>query len=194
LAIFLLFSAKASDGKEWLITYQDESITMFSGERNKYGMTQYKIKLIIDTTLNDFLSFFVDVEHAVNWVYDTESVRLLKQVSQNQYIIQTIFNTPWPLNNRVLTTTSTIFSGSDGLSASIEISDTQDPQYLAQSDLIAIEHFQARYDLLQKGNKLIIQYQMDASSSGNIPNWLANEILPTNLLHTFINMREELSK
>jgi hypothetical protein len=140
-----------------------------------------------------FLSLLRDTAKAPEWIHNARQVTLLAQPSANEDLVHTIFNAPWPVQDRDMVTLSRIIRSADGTAMRIEISDASD-RHPATPETVRMRKVNGLWHLLPQQSHTLICYQGSGDAAGNIPRWLSRSLLVSGTYNTFFNLSNELGQ
>ncbi len=152
-----------------------------------------KLKAYTETSgcLAAFEALLLDTDNADKWLSNVDSVEVLKSPSQNEHIVYTQFNAPWPIKNRDMVTYSRIFRTSNTqMQIGIQVANNE---YAKRDGFIRIEHVAASWVITQRdADTISVEYQAIADPAGKIPHWLGNSVAKSNVFSTFKKMKARL--
>ena len=189
MLLLLLFCTPLS-ALEWQQVKIKQGIEVYQ-QKLPDGLLKLKAYTVTSGCLAAFEALLLDTDNADKWLSNVDSVNVLKSPSQNEHIVYTQFNAPWPIKNRDMVTYSRIFRTSNsqtqiGIQAAPNV-------YPIQDNYIRIEHVEASWVINQRSpNSISIEYQAIADPAGKIPHWLGNSVAKSNVFNTFKKMKERL--
>ncbi|MBF7072975.1 hypothetical protein ISG33_06130 [Glaciecola sp. MH2013] len=155
----------------------------------------------VSMTAQQFVNVLNRSPHDCTWLQNCKSVHLLATPSENSQIIATRFDSPWPLNDRIMITRVVVTFSNDGRSVIVSI----DSKGLSNSSLLnesgAIGPESAPYVLVNKPSGVwklsstvnghnILSYKGSAEKDRGFPLFLLLRHLRHSTLSTFQNLRK----
>ncbi|WJG07970.1 START domain-containing protein [Aliiglaciecola sp. LCG003] len=177
----------------WQLAKQNESLKVFKQPTDS-GYAAIKAELVIHSTAAEFLALLERTDIAPQWIANCERVQVLAKPSPNIRVVRTIFSAPWPVKDRdMVTHSTTTLDPADG-SVSIKIIDYTE-HFPATKQYVRMEKVAGTWEVLPRQNgQVLIRYTGYGEPSGNLPRWLANQILVSSTYDTFIQLQKLLAK
>ncbi|MDF2177600.1 START domain-containing protein [Aliiglaciecola sp. CAU 1673] len=156
------------------------------------GQLEVCASTAVRTQLSAFILLLRDTEHAPQWIANAHRVTLLERPAHNVDVVHSIFDSPWPVQDRDLVTRSQYQQDADSLVLTLQVHSV--PDALPPSpNTVRMDNVRGVWELtpLQEG-WVAIRYQGEGDPGGNIPNWLAQQILVSSTFETFANLKKML--
>ena len=84
----------------WVLKKDKDAIRVYTRDAENSAFKSVKVTCTIPGTLSQLTALLLDVSAHEQWVYNTKTSYLVKQVKQNQQIYYSEIVLPWPLANR----------------------------------------------------------------------------------------------
>lgn len=196
-SILLIFLCvlPVSASQEWELKKAVNNIKVFSRlQLNQTTQRQYKQILastVVKSEVSSFIALLNDTSRAPEWIDNCISVTVKTGHSSNTKIVQSTFHAPWPLHNRDMITKSTTVTDKDITTITIE---DVGADYPLQNNTVRMQDVEGTWIITNLENNMIeISYLGSGSPSGNIPLWLADQVLINSTFKTFVNLTERLN-
>ena len=186
--LILLFMSKgfAQNDKEWELYKTRKEIEVFKRKTDE-GFDAVRIKATIHSTMPTFLHVINDADNYTDWVYGcSESKLLLFEGDTVEY--STLTDMPFPVWDRYLEVTSTQ-EIKDGIWVAESTVREGAPEI---KGVVNIDYFLSKWVVRDKGNKVLIDYEVSTEPGGSIPAWLYNLAVSRGPLKTMQSLKEVL--
>jgi hypothetical protein len=101
LPFFLLFVVTTARAQEdWKLKSDKDNIKTYSKKLPDSKINAVKIESVFPCTVSQFVSVLMDVDSYDDWIYNSKSTRLVKQVSPAEMYYYSEVGFPWPTANR----------------------------------------------------------------------------------------------
>ncbi len=184
----------AVSGQEnWKLHSDRDQTQTYSKEVPGSKIRAVKIHSDMNGDLTALTRLILDVSRYDQWVYNSRSTRLLKQVSPGElyYYSEVIF--PWPTQNRDFVSHMQLQSSPDAKTVTISANNV--PGWVPPSPrLVRIDHSTGTWTLAAlPGNRVSVTYELQVDPGGSLPAWIINTFSFKGLVLTFQNLRKELT-
>lgn len=133
------------------------------------GNVEFKGVVNINTSLNSIVALFSDVASIHEWLYRTEKVSILKEISDHEFYTYTVNTMPFPLKKRDLIVHSVLMQDPETLAVTIK--GKSEPGYLKRKKgfirILAAETFW-KFTPKKNGDIEVI-FQGYGEAGGSIP-------------------------
>lgn len=183
---------KDSDPKEWKLAKDKKDIKVYLREVPGSQFKEVKGVIEVEASMKSVIALCLDFDAAKDWVYKCEYVKMLKKISEDEYIYHSKINTPWPLADRDLVARLTIET--NPATGVVTMYAKAKPDYIAeQKGIVRVQKMTGTTTLIPLDNgKVKIIQQGHAEPGGNVPAWIANMFLDNGPIHTFKKFNELL--
>jgi len=179
---------------DWQLKQDKDGIQVYTKNIDNAKLKAVKVVTSINTTLTAITAALMDVEGAIDWVYATKKITLLKKISPAALLYYSEIEIPWPANNRDFIVE--IRASQDEKTRVVSVDGFNKPTYLPENkNIVRIQQSYSKWLItpLQKG-QVKIEYVLQVDPGGNIPAWLINLFATKGPLETFKKLREQLKK
>ncbi len=202
LLVFIFPYSTAQSESDWIYANGDETIKVYY-QTLPSGNVVFKGVTTFDTNVESLLLLFSDIDNMKNWIYRTEKVVRLKQVSDSEGYIYSIHTMPFPFKDRDSVLLSIIEK--DPETKAVTIHGKGKPHYIPETtEYVRIQYVESFWNFYPLGNGQVrITFQGYGEPGGSIPTsiyrskvfqWLVEMYLWRLPYTTLFNMREELIK
>lgn len=189
ILLAVIFSCSASKAQEWQLEKSQNKVKVFSRLTDKHEILATTQVL---ASPQAFMRLLEDTEHAPEWIDNCLKVTVLSGLNANVKIVHTSFHAPWPLKDRDMVTESTSTTKDEHISIIVRDVGTE---YPVQKNTVRMTNIQGQWIIKAIDDQTTeIQYQGSGNPSGNIPEWLANQVLVDSTYQTFINLNQRLKR
>lgn len=193
LSLFLLMiNGRAQEN--WKPTGEKDGIKTYSQKRSDSKINAVKLETQFQTSLSQLTAVIADVAAYDDWVFNSRSTRLLKQVSPTElyYYSEVIF--PWPAVNRDFVSHVVISQNPVTRTVYIKANNVSGWEPRNQK-LVRIDYSEGSWELIPLSSKEVrVVYTLQVDPGGDLPAWIINSFSAKGLIQTFKNLRIQISK
>ena len=190
LGFLLLFSPLCA-AEDWKLEKDEAEVKVYS-QKTESGYNQVRIVTEVKSSPKALMHLLDDTEAAPSWIAHARKVETIKWFGDTERTVHSYFKAPWPLSDRDMVTFSKTTYLDDG-TVEIKISD-KGREHIVQSHYVRMSNVSGLWTAqpLESG-MLRITYEGYGEASGNIPRWLANNLMVSSSHETFVQMRKMLA-
>ena len=180
---------------EWKLERQEEGIKVYTRwltYNDELNVRQMKGELDLEKSTSEVASLILDEKLATQWMNRVKEYNRLKSFAPNEFIIYTLFNLPWPLNNQDLIAKYEVERKHGNVLVSIKGIADYNPE---KKGIKRMPHFEGEWKLtaLQNG-KTRIEYTVHTKSKSKGPRWVTDPIIQNNFWSTLNNLQKMLEE
>jgi len=152
-----------------------------------------KVETVVVATLSQLITIFKDAENHSNWVFLSESAKIVEEIDDNNWKYYNYTDTPWPVSNRDYYTSVILIQNE--IDYSITITSVAIPDYEPEIDgCVRISYIESVWIFNPIGNGSVhISFELEVDPGGNIPAWLINFAVSKGPYNTMIGLIKELN-
>ena len=187
LSVALLNVSHAQNN--WVLKADKDGIKVYTGTMPDSKVKAIKVVSTLHTTLSQLAVAILDINTAKQWVYNTKSCVLLKQVSSTELYYYSEVNVPWPVSNRDFVAHLTLHQ--DATTKVMTVDAENAPTYLpAKPNVVRIPQSVGKWVATPAGgNDVTIEYTLFADPGGSVPSWLINMFITKGPLESFKKLK-----
>ncbi len=172
--------------------YQQFEMSYRDTKSDGQVVLEIKAQFVFKGLMSAFFQVLRDTEQADKWLDSAHSVRIIASPNPFEDWVYTIFNTPWPLQQRDMVTCSRWQQHND---YSIEMAViTCNDKWPVPSDTVRIKQLNARWLLRSlPDHQVEVIYTGAADAGGGLPRWLSDPVAITSSLRSFRALQQQLS-
>lgn len=175
----------------WKIWKENKNIQVSYQPITDSHLIEIKAQATIKSSISGFLLFLQDVDNIHHWLDNAQSSQILEQITPQDNVFITHFNSYWPVSERYMLIKSRYWQNDD-LSLEIQATDVHDEDG-QQANKIKIDLIKAQWLITPlKNNTIHIQYNVIADPKGAIPAWLIKRLSLNGLWKTMNNLHIQL--
>jgi hypothetical protein len=182
----------ASDKNEWTLRREKDGIDIYSRPSDCSKINDIRVDMDLTGTVEQLAAILRDVNNYTDWVYATRTARMIRKVSENEFIYYAEVGTPWPAANRdyyadlKITLNPAIHSMNV---VSVGMKDFQ-PE---KKDFVRVPMSRGSWTVTtQSTRKIHLQYILQIDPGGSIPAWILNSFVAKAPLETFSNLKKKM--
>ena len=186
----LLLPLLAFTPTKWQLEKEEDGIKVYLGNANDTKFKQFKVEAFVDAKPHDIARAVVDLENNYKWFNNVKKAKLIKQVSNNEFLFKQVIEVPFPFKNRETVQRCRIDLRKDG-TARIDLDD-ENTAAPADDEYVRMPMAVGYWNLTHKNGGTWVEYSFLTDPGGNIPAWLANEFIVDSPFKTIKNLRAYL--
>ncbi len=193
LIVLLLNLSVTNAQEDWKQIREKQGITVFTRSNPNMDFKEFRSKMIINGTLEQFLSVLYDVDGLSSWGYNVKKAHLVSSEGDTIQVYYAEAKAPFPYKNRdgVYLNRFRWNSKERELFVEIEMPDGLIPE---KENLVRMEGYGSWVVRELDRGKLEITFQMQMDPGGSIPAWMANMFAGDTPYHTLLGLREAMQE
>jgi hypothetical protein len=192
--LLLLILSSANAQEDWKLKSDKDNIKTYSRKLADSKINAVKIESVFPCSVSQFISVLMDVDSYDDWVYNSKSTRLVKQVSPSEMYYYSEVGFPWPTTNRDFV--SHVIISQDPRTKVARVDAKNVPGLVpVKPNIVRIEKSSGEWIITPiSKNEIRIEYVLQVDPGGDLPAWLINPFASKGLVETFKNLRKQLVK
>ncbi|MBT6447691.1 MAG: hypothetical protein HOK38_02975 [Flavobacteriaceae bacterium] len=181
---------------DWKIASQTDGVIIYKAKKDdKSGIIPIKFQTDLNYSPSRVLAVLADSSRKTEWIPKLKSARTVKLIAETQRIEYTIYDSPWPFDNRSFLIQ--IDSSVDLIKREIisELHSITMPEVPLNNDLVRGTTYYGKVLVRgQEPGKTYLEMTLLADFKGNIPTWIVNIVQgswPKNMVK---NIKRQLKK
>lgn len=193
LLLLLGSTSGALAQEDWKQIREKEGIMVFTRSNPDIDFKEFRSSMIVDGTLDQFLSVLYDIEGLSSWGYNVKRASLVSRESDTLQVYYAEAKAPFPYKNRdgVYLNRFKWNSSERKLQVEIEMPEDLIPE---KDNLVRMEGYGSWKVNDIGGGKLEITFQMQIDPGGSIPAWMANMFAGDTPYQTLLGLREAMQE
>ena len=191
LLMLISFTCAMAHGEtKWELKKDQEGIKVYTGSIPNSNIKAVKVTCVLNASLSQLTALLLDTKAHEQWVYNTKTSYLVKQLSDNHLLYYSEISMPWPLTNRDVVVEMTISQepGTKVIYISVNTADNYVP---VNKDKVRVPLSKVNWTVTCIGqNQLSIEYVGQADPGGAVPAWLVNSFSTKGPFETFKKLKE----
>jgi hypothetical protein len=186
-----VFPQKTND---WKLSRYEKGVKIYIRNGNRASAKDVLGTTTIKTSLSALVYLVKDSENHYQWIYANKYAKLLKTMSDFEWIYYNESEAPWPVSNRDLITHAKLVQ--DANTFQITIDSQGVPDYLPEKNgLVRIKKLHSVWVFTPaKYGQVDVRFELEIDLGGNIPVWLINTSIEKGPMHTLQNMAKVLQQ
>jgi hypothetical protein len=195
--LFILLSTVsvsfAQAQSDWALRTEKDGIKVYTRDMPDSKIKGIKISCTLHTTLTQLAVAIFDINTAKQWVYNTKTCVLLKQVSPAEVYYYSEVNVPWPVSNRDFIAHLTLHQDPNTKVMTVDAENVTG--YLpAKPNIVRVTKAVGKWVAAPAGpNEVNVEYSLFTDPGGSIPSWLYNLFITKGPLESFKKLRDLLN-
>ncbi|MFI5139856.1 MAG: START domain-containing protein [Sphingobacteriales bacterium] len=193
IVLLLLISftcAMAHAETKWELKKDKEGIKVYTGSTPNSNIKAVKVTCILNANFSQLTALLLDTKAHEQWVYNTKTSYLVKQLSDSHLLYYSEIIMPWPLTNRDVVIEMTI-TQQPGTKVMYISANTAKNYVPVNKDKVRVPLSKVNWTVTCIGdNQLSIEYIGQADPGGSVPAWLVNSFSTKGPFETFKKLKE----
>ena len=169
---FFAFQAIALSGS-WELAKEKNGIKVYTRTSASSSLKDSKATVSLEANSDRVIELLNDFDNYPKWMYKCTAGKMLKKVSDTEFYVYTVIDSPWPVADRDLISHVTATEKSDG-TIILDMKGAAD--YVPKKDgMVRITEFSGFWKITPASNGTVdLVYQFHTDPGGSIPDWMAN--------------------
>jgi hypothetical protein len=178
----------------WELEKNNNGIQVYSSEVSYSVFRATKVECTLEGDYEKLIAVISDIDGMTNWVYKSNSCKILKSYTPRDFLYVTITDMPWPMSDRESVIHLQIQT--DSLPAFMTIIGTEADEPIPQTPgLVRVSAYKAMWKVtMPEEGKVNIEYILELNPGGGIPAWMANVMVEKGPYETFMGLSEKLKE
>ncbi len=178
----------------WKLATEKNGIRVYLSDVAGSDFKAVKVECVLTGTYTKLVGILTNVSHFTDWVYNSKTSKILKQINPLDFTYYSVTHMPWPLSNRDLVIHMRVKT--DSLPRYLTISGTAEPNIVPVIPVyVRVTHYKASWKVtMPTAQTIAISYLLEVDPGGSIPAWAANMFADKGPYGTFSNLAELLKK
>lgn len=193
IALLFIFAAAPAQG-EWKLKTDRDGIRTYSKKLDDSKINAVKVESVFPASLAQFVAVIADVKSYDNWVYNSKSTSIIKQVSPGELYYYSEVGFPWPATNRDFV--SHVVIRQDPRTKVVNVDAKNVSGFVpAKPNIVRITRSTAKWTITPvTANQVRVEYILQVDPGGDLPAWLINPFASKGIVETFKNLRTQLKR
>jgi hypothetical protein len=184
LVISIIGLSKTLDAQADCKLRKDENgIKVYTCNNDTSKFKSIKVECELHCSIEKLEHFLLDFENYIHWQFNTSESKVIKKISDSEFIYYTKIEAPWPVSDRDMV----VRLRSKRSDSELSISANSERGLLAESkDLVRVPVSRSQWRVKEKSKDLLeINYSIQIDPGGNVPAWLVNWVCANAPLQSF---------
>ncbi|MCB0375234.1 MAG: lipid-binding protein [Sinomicrobium sp.] len=187
----LLLNFHKNHAQEWELKKDKNGIQIYTRQPEDARIKEYKAVVLVKTSVAEALKVITDGDNLWKWNYKTSDSKIVKTISETEFVFWIKNDLPWPIKNRDLLSRVTVLPQKDG-AITVTIAPETTHTFFPEKNITRIRHFNGHWLLIPRGDHVEITQQLYGDPGGTLPAWLVNALITNAPYRTFLNLKEIL--
>ncbi len=190
LPAFVFCAAQA----DWKLKSDKDGIKSYSLKTEDSKINSIRLEAEFAAPLSRFVAVVTDVSVYDEWIYNSKSTRLLKQVSPTELYYYSEVKFPWPAANRDFVSHVTVSQDHHTKTVTISARNVSGWEPV-KKNIVRIDQSVGKWTINPIGKDHVkVVYELQADPGGDLPVLLINGFSSTGMIATFKNLRQRLER
>lgn len=195
ILLLILFKATLGFGQDsWKLKIVEDGIKVYTRSVTNSKIKAIKVECNLAAKPSQLVAVILDINTSCQWVYQSKTAKVLKQVSPAELYYYCEVNVPWPAKNRDFVSHVRVSQDADNKVVTIDAPCVPN-MVLVKENIVRITNSVGKWTIAPIENKKIkVQYELMVDPAGTIPAWLVNLFVTQGPLETFERLKVQLRK
>jgi hypothetical protein len=195
LFVLLASGPDALAKSAWKQVAKEDGITVSAREVPGRGFPTFRGVGFVGANLFDVLAVMSDVPRHTKWMDRCTDSRLLRKISETEYVTYSRTDLPWPVSDRDAVFRSKVVPRPSKLEVVIKFWAVGSRRMGEVKGVVRMKRLRGHYKLWALAPNITrVEYQVDADPGGLLPRWLAKIGTRRLPLHTIRNLRKQVTR
>ena len=187
----LLICKALKSQNDWKLKSEKKGVLIYSRKVKGSKVKAFKGIATINAPLKKLYDLLVNHNDYPSWVYRCAEGKTLEKISDTEYYVYLVTDSPWPASERDDVTHVKIVKAPDG---TVVFDMKDEPDYLPQrKSRVRVPFLEGYWKLAPlEEEKTKVIYEVLANPGGRIPAWLANHFIIEAPLKSLLNMKKKV--
>lgn len=192
LPFLALLTSLNLPAQDCVLKKEKDGIRIYSCPVAGSAIMALRVTFTVTATIEEYVTLVTDIDTYKHWRYRETNHKLLKRISDHEFIYYTQISAPFPVSDRDLVAHVTIQM--DSVTQVLTIITEAMPDYQPQEDgFVRIPKSKTSMKLTpQQDGKLKADCFIETDPGGQIPAWVINMVSTTNPYETFKSMIQRI--
>lgn len=192
--IYVFLCSLGAFSQAWELKKDANNIKVYTRELDSTKINEYKVVLISDASPEKVMKVILDGDNLWRWNHKTSESKIVRKVSEDEFIFWMKNDLPWPIRNRDIVSSIKVTHLNEN-TVRIDLAPDETNAIPENPCCIRVTNFKG-YWLIRplENHKVEITQQLYGDPNGSLPAWVLNSILTTVPYHTFLNLKDQLER
>jgi hypothetical protein len=181
---------------DWKVASQKKGVIIYKAEKDeKSGIIPIKFQTDLDYPPSRVLAILADSSRKIEWIPKLQSARTVKLINETKRVEHTIYNSPWPFDNREFLIQIDSYVDLKKREIISELHSINLPELPPHKDNVRGSTYYGKVVVQgREPGKTFLEMTLLADFKGNIPTWIVNIVQgswPKNMVK---NIKKQLAK
>lgn len=190
LLIPIVLCSNTFDADPWELMKEEDGVIVYTRTHGGTKLLEFRAETTINARLSSLVSVVKDLEDATELFAAVETIDLIEEINDYEWVARAALNVPFPLDKREMVIKMVL--NQDTSSNKVTISIINVPKAIpVNKDFIRLPLVKGFFEFtpLEHGNVKVV-YQNVSDPAGNIPAWLINLATVKAPFTTMSNLKE----
>ena len=191
VTLIFLLSTSLSLQDEWELAREENGIRVYTGEAQKPLLKPYRAEMIVNSPVDSIVSLLKDIPRYKDWVHLCVDSRLIEKISNDEFFVYYLTNSPWPVRNRDNCTRIRFERLAD---SSVWVHLKDHPGKIAEEkSVVRVPYMEGYWHLVPiDPAHTHVTHEVRFDPGGSVPVWIANMAVTDAPYNTLLNLRKLL--
>jgi hypothetical protein len=183
LFVFIGIQSIALAQSDCKLRKNEDGIKVYTCNTDTSNFKSIKVECTLNSSLDKLEFLLLDSDNYTLWQYNTTESKVLKKISDSEFVYYSRIEAPWPVSDRDMV----VRIRSMRTSNELKVSAISEQGTLSEKkDLIRVPASNSQWIVREKDiNRLEVNYSIQIDPGGNIPVWLINWVCANAPLQSF---------
>jgi hypothetical protein len=180
--------------ESWKFHTEKDGVRVYTKSLLTSRIKAIKVESILNASASQFVSVIMDIDKSTEWVYNTKSSVLVRQVSPSELFYYSEITLPWPAQNRDFIAHIAVAQNPATKMITID-APCVSGWVPVKPGIVRVTQSQGKWIVSPLSKKHIkVEYTIAVDPGGSIPAWLVNLVASQGPLESFKMLKRQLQK
>ena len=180
---------------KWKWIAREAGVAVAEREVPGRGFPTFRGVGVVKASIFQVLGVLSDTKRHTQWMDRCVEARLLRKISEKEYIVYSRTDVPWPISDRDAVYHSRVHVDRKRHIVDIRFRAVASPLKGKVKGVVRMTRLRGHYKLTAHSlNSTLVDFQVDADPAGSIPKWLARAATRRLPLQTILKLRKQVIK
>ena len=180
---------------QWKWIARKEGIAVAERDVPGRGFPTFRGVGMVKASIFQVLGVLSDTPRHTQWMDRCIEARMLRKISEKEYIVYSRTDVPWPISDRDAVYHSRVHVDRKRSIVDIRFRAVTSPLKGKVKGVVRMTRLRGHYKLTARSlTTTLVDFQVDADPAGSIPGWLARAATRRLPMQTIIKLRKQLTK
>ena len=192
ISLFCIGNTQLISQPDWEVQRDESNIKVWTKDYPNSNFKQFKAETTLNTSLQNVVAVFLDIENMGLWYDRVEKVELVEKVSDMEGIYILYFALPWPVADRISAVRATL--SYEPNTNTVYVDTNYEPGVITtDTEALLVTNMHSEWELTSTaGGSVHIYHKGYMDPAGSLPAWISNSGVKDGPIKTLLALQQKL--